>query len=160
MQPSSLLNGVQWAGSIVGLLGAFLLATHSRLSRWGWIAFFGSNVLLIVFTAGLELWGLLIMQVGFLATSVLGIYRSFRSPLLAAAGRTEVAPVYLSTPSIGIEVQVDRDGSVKRTSLSYRASEVAPHMVERWLSERNLVAMPAGIDFSKPVKPHPAPSGT
>lgn len=68
---------VEWIGSCLGLVGAFLLATNSRVSRWGWGAFFVSNLLLVVFAAGINRWGLLTMQVGFLGTSILGIWRSF-----------------------------------------------------------------------------------
>lgn len=34
---------LEWAGAILGLLGAFLLATNTRFSRYGWVAFFSSE---------------------------------------------------------------------------------------------------------------------
>jgi hypothetical protein len=77
-RPSSMHVVVEWIGSFLGLLGAFLLATNSRVSRWGWGAFFVSNLLLVVLAVGISRWGLLTMQVGFLGTSILGIWRSFR----------------------------------------------------------------------------------
>jgi hypothetical protein len=70
-------EAVEWAGAIVGMLGAVVLATHSRISRWGWVAFLVSNVLLIALTASIGRWGLLAMQLGYLGTSVLGIFRAF-----------------------------------------------------------------------------------
>jgi hypothetical protein len=95
MLTSSTLVFVEWAGSVLALLGAFLLATNSRVSRWGWGAFLCSNVLLIVLAISIGRWGFLTMQIGFLGTSILGIWRTFaareRNPSQAldtAAGRT------------------------------------------------------------------------
>jgi hypothetical protein len=68
----------EWAGSILGLLGAFLLATHSPVSRYGWIAFLGANAAMIAFALGIQAWGLLLQQVGFTCTSVLGLCRAWR----------------------------------------------------------------------------------
>lgn len=68
---------LEWAGAATGLAGAFALALNIRSSRWGWVAFLASNLLLIALLANLHRWGLVLMQAGFLTTSVLGIYRSF-----------------------------------------------------------------------------------
>ena len=43
MQRSS-LQGLEWSGCILGLLGAFLLATNTEVSRYGWIAFLAANL--------------------------------------------------------------------------------------------------------------------
>jgi nicotinamide riboside transporter PnuC len=66
----------EWAGSILGLLGAFLLATNSRFSRWGWMAFLGANLAMISFALQIQAHGLLLQQLGFTATSCLGWYRA------------------------------------------------------------------------------------
>ena len=66
----------EWAGSLLGLLGAFLLATHSRVSRYGWVAFLGANLAMVAFAIGIDRYGLLLQQVGFTATSLLGLRRS------------------------------------------------------------------------------------
>lgn len=71
-----LIDTFEWAGSILGLLGAFLLATHTRLSRYGWLAFFAANLAMIVFALGIDRYGLLVQQIGFMGTSVLGLYRA------------------------------------------------------------------------------------
>ncbi len=71
-----MIDFLEWAGSITGLIGAFLLATHSRISRYGWIAFFAANVAMIGFAVGIDRYGLLVQQLGFLGTSLLGIYRA------------------------------------------------------------------------------------
>lgn len=66
----------EWAGSLLGLLGAFLLATHSRVSRYGWVAFLAANLAMVAFAIGIDRYGLLLQQVGFTATSLLGLRRS------------------------------------------------------------------------------------
>ena len=80
----------EWIGALSGLLGAFLLATHTKLSRYGWIAFLVANLALIFFSFGIGRFGLLLQQVGFMATSLLGIHRAgFRIPFFRRIGRQE-----------------------------------------------------------------------
>lgn len=67
---------MEWAGCLIGLLGAFLLATNTRVSRYGWLAFLVANFCMIALAMMIDRYGLLIQQVGFTATSVLGLYRS------------------------------------------------------------------------------------
>ena len=71
-----MLDLLEWTGSLCGLLGAFLLATNTRLSKYGWLAFLVANLALILFSLGIDRYGLLLQQVGFMATSLLGLYRS------------------------------------------------------------------------------------
>lgn len=66
----------EWAGCALGLLGAFLLATNTRFSRYGWIAFFFANIAMIGLAVLIGGNGLLLQQAGFVATSVLGLYRA------------------------------------------------------------------------------------
>ena len=66
----------EWSGTFLGLLGAFLLATNTRFSRYGWIAFFGANIAMIAFAFRIHADGLRLQQLGFMATSVLGLYRT------------------------------------------------------------------------------------
>ena len=68
---------LEWSGSLLGLVGAFLLATNSRVSRYGWIAFLAANVFMICFAVAIHAYGLLAQQIGFTGTSLLGLYRSF-----------------------------------------------------------------------------------
>lgn len=67
---------LEWAGSISGLLGAFLLATNTSVSRYGWFAFLVANFCMILFALGIDKYGLMVQQIGFTFTSLLGIYRS------------------------------------------------------------------------------------
>lgn len=62
--------------TFTGLLGATLLATYSKYSPWGWVAFMFTNLITIAFAIHHNFWGLMIQQVFFCATSALGIHRS------------------------------------------------------------------------------------
>jgi nicotinamide riboside transporter PnuC len=67
---------LEWIGTLSSLSGAFLLATHNRVSQYGWIAFLIANLALIGFSLGIGRHGLLLQQIGFTATSLIGLYRS------------------------------------------------------------------------------------
>ena len=61
--------------ALAGLLGAFLLASRTPAAGWGWVAFLASNAGWIAFGWIRGHRWLVIQQVGFTATSVLGIWR-------------------------------------------------------------------------------------
>ena len=65
-----MIDFLEWAGSLSGLLGAFLLATHTRVSRYGWLAFLAANVAMIGFALGIGRYGLLVQQIGFMAGDI------------------------------------------------------------------------------------------
>lgn len=65
----------EWSGALLGLCGAALLAAHHRYSGWGFLAFLLSNLCWIVFALFTQSFGLLIMQLGFLFTSGVGLFR-------------------------------------------------------------------------------------
>ena len=71
-----MIDFLEWAGSLTGLAGAFLLATHSRVSRYGWLAFLVANLAMLGFALGIQRYGLFVQQLGFMGTSLLGIYRA------------------------------------------------------------------------------------
>lgn len=71
-----MIDFLEWAGALSGLAEAFLLATHTRFSRYGWLAFLAANLALIGFAIGIGRYGLLVQQVGFTATTLLGLYRA------------------------------------------------------------------------------------
>jgi len=71
------LRTLEWTGCTLGLLGAFLLATNTSFSRYGWIAFLLANFAVIGFANGIRARGLLVQQLGFMATSILGLCRAF-----------------------------------------------------------------------------------
>jgi hypothetical protein len=65
----------QWMGSALGIAGALLLAMNTQWSAYGWISFLLSNFAWIVFAYRKQLWSMLVMQLVFTGTSVLGIYK-------------------------------------------------------------------------------------
>ena len=65
----------EWTGSILGLMGAFLLALNKPgVARFGWLGFLLVNVAMILFVISIERNCLSIQQCGF--TSVLGFLRN------------------------------------------------------------------------------------
>ncbi len=71
------LQWIDWIGSALGLLGAYLLAFRMPASRYGWISFFAANLAYIVMAHQLGVMGLFAQQMGFLGSSAIGIYRHF-----------------------------------------------------------------------------------
>jgi uncharacterized membrane protein YhhN len=72
----------EWAGAILGMIGATLLALHhSRISKIGWICFLFANFALIGYAILQQANGILLQQCYFSLTSLLGIYRSQRAPV-------------------------------------------------------------------------------
>lgn len=66
----------EWLGALIGLTGAYLLAANKPNSYLGWRYFLAANFAMIVFALIGHHWGLLLQQVGFTATSLLGIHRT------------------------------------------------------------------------------------
>lgn len=67
---------LEWASTIAGLAGAYLLATNGRIARWGWVGFLLANIFAIGFALRGAHFGLLVQQVGFMGSSLLGLWRS------------------------------------------------------------------------------------
>lgn len=68
-------QSVEWIGAITGLSGALLLALNMNISGYGFICFLLSNIAWILFALRTKSYGLLTQQVGFSATSIIGIMR-------------------------------------------------------------------------------------
>jgi hypothetical protein len=68
---------LEWAGCVVGLAGAFMLAFNTPISKYGWIAFLLANFATIWFARLIRANGLLVQQCGFTLSSLLGLYRAF-----------------------------------------------------------------------------------
>ncbi|OJY56632.1 MAG: hypothetical protein BGP19_04600 [Thiobacillus sp. 0-1251] len=65
----------EWAGAFLGLAGAALLALNVRASRFGWLLFLLSNGAWITYGIKVGAHGLVVMQIGFTLTSLMGVYR-------------------------------------------------------------------------------------
>jgi len=70
------LKVLEWSGSVIALLGSFLIATHGTWADYGFLAYLVSNACLIVFFAQQKLYGVLTMQLGFTVSSLYGILNS------------------------------------------------------------------------------------
>lgn len=63
----------EWFGSLAGLTGATLVALKSDYAGYGFVAFLASNVGWISYSMRTRTWSLFLMQLGFTATSLIGI---------------------------------------------------------------------------------------
>lgn len=73
MNNNRLLVAVGWIGSIFGLIGSLLLALHVPYSGYGFLAYLGSNFAWLYHGVKTRTWALVVMQVGFTATSLVGL---------------------------------------------------------------------------------------
>lgn len=73
----NLSKAMEWTGCVFGLLGAALLARCDDYSRWGFVSFLVSNAFLIAYAYLNRASGLGLMQLGFTATSTIGVYNGF-----------------------------------------------------------------------------------
>ncbi|WP_300707755.1 hypothetical protein [Limnohabitans sp.] len=89
---AALITALEWGSCVMGLIGALVLATNTRISRWGWLAFFLANLCSVGFALGIERYGLMLQQLGFVATSLLGMARTGLLPGLDLSTRSPPAP--------------------------------------------------------------------
>lgn len=101
MTDATLITDVlEWASAGAGLAGAYLLAANRQISRWGWVGLLLANIFAIGFALRASHCGLLVQQVGYIGSSVLGIWR---------AG-------FRTTPQTGSEVTVSYRAATQRTA--------------------------------------------
>jgi hypothetical protein len=67
-------TSIEAVAAACGLLGAWLLATKSQHAPWAWWAFLASNIGWIAFGWIRRHWFLLLQQVGFTGSSLVGIW--------------------------------------------------------------------------------------
>ena len=67
----------EFVGSLLGLIGAFVVAKQNQGSEFGFVFFLISNLFFIQFSLTNRYYALLLMQVGFTVTSLMGIYNGF-----------------------------------------------------------------------------------
>lgn len=73
MNNSRLLVAVGWIGSALGLAGSLVLALNAPYSGYGFLAYLGSNFAWFYHGVKTRTWALVVMQVGFTATSLVGL---------------------------------------------------------------------------------------
>jgi nicotinamide riboside transporter PnuC len=68
-------NTVQWVGCVTGVLGSLLLALNNRASGYGFVLFLISNCFWIAFGLKNQVMSIVLMQLVFTATSLIGVYK-------------------------------------------------------------------------------------
>jgi hypothetical protein len=68
---------IEYIAAAFGIVGTLLLALNGKRAGWGFVAFLASNTGWIWFAIAKDLDGLLLQQIAFTATSLLGIWRWF-----------------------------------------------------------------------------------
>lgn len=71
-----LKDWLEWSGSVISLIGAFLLAININCSRYGWLAFLVANFVMIGWGLTIHAHGLVMQQLGFTITSLIGLHRT------------------------------------------------------------------------------------
>lgn len=71
------LAAVGWFGSFTALAGSLLLALNTAYSGYGFVAFLVSNFAWIYHGTKTRTWPLVVMQIGFTVTSVIGLRNWF-----------------------------------------------------------------------------------
>jgi hypothetical protein len=66
---------LEWAGCATRLYRAAMLALNNRYSGWGFVLFLVSNVAWIFFWLLSHAAGMVVIQAGFTATSLMGIWK-------------------------------------------------------------------------------------
>ena len=83
------MQNVEILSAALGLLGAILLATKSRYAGLAFVAWGVSNLGWLIFGAHNAHWFFFVQQIGFLFTSVLGIWTWLVHPALREVESTE-----------------------------------------------------------------------
>jgi len=71
------IEEIEWTATILSLAGAIMLSTNMTGARWAWPVWLVSNIFWIWFGCEKEAYGLVLTQIGFTVTSLIGVYRCF-----------------------------------------------------------------------------------
>jgi hypothetical protein len=80
MNAAHLMNVAEAAGAVSALVGAWLLALRLPYSHWGWVAYLVSNMCWLVFAILIGRWWLLLQTMGFIISSLVGVWNFCISP--------------------------------------------------------------------------------
>ncbi len=70
----------EWTATFFGVLGAVTVASNSKFSPLGWIAFLISSITCSIFAYLTESFGLLTLQLVFILTNLMGLWRWLIEP--------------------------------------------------------------------------------
>jgi hypothetical protein len=140
---------LEWIGCALGLLGAAMLAFNFQYSRYGWFAFLGANVAMISFALLIDKHGLLVSQIGFACTSVLGIWRSGFLSRFGSAGKVVAGETTALVSGVDANAASESNRSVSVASATGTAMSVstvthprASHMSHRTTVQKHPMATP------------------
>ena len=102
------MQHVEMLSAALGLLGAILLATKSRYAGLAFVAWFVSNIGWLIFGARNDHWFFFAQQIGFTATSVLGVWNWLVHPALRQV-EAEDEGARSQRAHTAIEHHLDRD---------------------------------------------------
>lgn len=71
------LSILRWVGTIMGVLGAVLVASNTEVSKYGFLAFLVSAILWATVAQIIKDRALLSLQITFMCVDLFGIYRWF-----------------------------------------------------------------------------------
>jgi len=77
IQSTSKIDLIEWAGSLLAIIGALLIAANVHLEVLAFSIYLVSNLLLIIFSWQKKHYGILIMTVVFVIINFVGIIRWF-----------------------------------------------------------------------------------
>lgn len=69
------LTWAEWTGAAFGIVGAVLVAANVAISKWGFILFLISNLLIGVYAWFANASGVLVMQIVYALINVVGVWR-------------------------------------------------------------------------------------
>lgn len=75
---------LEWVGTLFGIAGAILIAANIPLSPYGWVGFAVSSIALAGFALRIRARGLLMLQVCFMCTNALGLWRWLIQPSIGS----------------------------------------------------------------------------
>lgn len=73
---------VEWTGTVTGVLGAAVVASNTKYSPLGWISFLICSVSMAFYGYMTEAWGLFTLEVCFVLTNLMGLWRWLIKPTL------------------------------------------------------------------------------
>jgi hypothetical protein len=86
-RPFTLIDAIEWGGCLTGILGAWMLASKTKYSGWGFVVYLLSNTLWMAFGLITGSPGMVVMQIAFTGASAIGIWRWLVAPgILARRG--------------------------------------------------------------------------
>jgi nicotinamide riboside transporter PnuC len=94
-------GGIEWLATCSGLTGAFLLASHTRISSYGWLLLGAANVGMMALAFQIDHYGLLLQQLGLFVSSVVGMHRAglLRQRMSRSTHRSKQVPSPTDTTS-------------------------------------------------------------